>query len=160
MLDALSVQLKSSAQVALLATSAHEVDPPKLQVVLPAKGVGLEVLNVVVPADTNPTGAISTLLLPAGTVKAPRLGREAGLPVWVRVPVHPAVYGTAWAASAQALIVKVLLAQVLPLTGPLISKWCGGVTHARLLTTMLQLACRVVPLALVHTKAPVVLTDA
>jgi hypothetical protein len=78
--EVVSVQLKSAAQDALVAANAQELELPKLQVVLPTSAVGLDVLNVVVPVDTNPIGEISTVLLPAGTVKAPRLGSDAGLP--------------------------------------------------------------------------------
>ncbi len=78
--EVLSVQLKSDAQLALFATSEHELEVPKRQVVMPASGVALVVPNVVVPVATKLTGLISTLLAVAGIVKAPRFGRDAGFP--------------------------------------------------------------------------------
>ena len=45
------------------------------------------VLKVVVPAAGKLMGVIFTVLLPAGMVKAPRLGIDAGLPDVVSVPV-------------------------------------------------------------------------
>ena len=98
------------------------MDPPKLQVVAPANAGVAVVLKVVVPTAGNVMGVMLTVLLPDGMVKAPRLGRDAGLPVWVSVPdAKAAVYAVVCKASAQALMVKVLLAQLLPLAGPWIS---------------------------------------
>lgn len=57
------------------------------------------------------------------------------------------------AASAHALMVKVLLAQVVPLAGPCTSKWWGGGTQARLATAMVH-ALAAAPAASVHFKVP------
>ncbi len=61
------------------------------------------------------------------------------------------------AASAHALMVKVLPVQLEPLAGPWISKWCGGVTHAALLTVIVH-ARLLVPVGSVHRNAPVAAT--
>ena len=67
--------------------NAQDVEPPKLQVVAPAKAGVAVVLKVVVPGAGKLIGVMFTVLLPAGMVNAPRLGSDAGLPDCVRVPV-------------------------------------------------------------------------
>ena len=118
-LATVSVQLKSATQVALLVTKAQDVEPPKLQVVAPASAGVVVVLNVVVPVVRKLMGVTLAVLLPADMVKAPRFGMDARLPACVSVPaVRPAVYAVVSAASAHALMVIALFAQVLPLAGP------------------------------------------
>ena len=80
-----STQLKSDTQ--LVTENAQEVAPPKLHVVVPAKAGVAVVLKVLVPGAGKLIGVIFTVLLPAGMVNAPKLGREAGLPAEVSVPV-------------------------------------------------------------------------
>jgi hypothetical protein len=77
--------LKSPTQ--LPTVNAQELEPPKLQVVVPVSAGVAVAAKVDVPAAGKLMGVMLTVLLPAGMVKAPRLGIEAGLPDAVSVPV-------------------------------------------------------------------------
>lgn len=83
-----STQLKSATQV--ITGNVHDVEPPKLQVVAPASAGVVVVLKVVVPPAGKLMGVMFTVPPPAGIVNAPKLGREAALPVKFNVPVATA----------------------------------------------------------------------
>lgn len=78
-------QLKSDTQADT--GNAQDVELPKRQVAGPASVGVAEVLKFVVPVAGKVIGVTLTMLLPAGMVNAPKLGKDAGLPVWVKVPV-------------------------------------------------------------------------
>ena len=77
--------MKSPTQLA--AVNVQAVEPPKLQVVAPVNGGVAVVVKVLVPGAGKLMGVTSTVLLPAGMVKAPRFGMDAGLPDALSVPV-------------------------------------------------------------------------
>ena len=79
-----STQLKSPTQ--LPTAKPQEVEPPKLQVLPPAKAGVAVAEKVDVPAAGKLMEVMLTVLLPAGMVNAPEFGSDAVLPAAASVP--------------------------------------------------------------------------